>query len=90
MAAPAAATTLPQGDSVCVALAIPDPDAAGPAADYTVYTISVTHESGLRSTYEPVRGTVGTGSRVSKGQVIGTAPSARSKARSTCEISVDT
>lgn len=35
-------------------------------------TISITHESGLRSTYEPVRGTVGTGSRVSKGQVIGT------------------
>ncbi|EAP97757.1 hypothetical protein JNB_19843 [Janibacter sp. HTCC2649] len=34
-------------------------------------TISVTHDSGLRSTYEPVRGTVDTGARVSEGQVIG-------------------
>ncbi|MEO7270125.1 MAG: M23 family metallopeptidase [Knoellia sp.] len=35
-------------------------------------TISVTHESGLRSTYEPVRGAVGVGAQVSEGQVIGT------------------
>jgi murein DD-endopeptidase MepM/ murein hydrolase activator NlpD len=34
-------------------------------------TLSVTHASGLRSTYEPVRGIVGVGSRVSEGQVIG-------------------
>lgn len=34
-------------------------------------TVSVTHASGLRSTYEPVRGTVATGIRVTKGQVIG-------------------
>lgn len=35
-------------------------------------TVSVTHASGLRSTYEPVRGSVDTGSTVVAGQVIGT------------------
>lgn len=35
-------------------------------------TVSVTHSSGLRSTYEPVRGAVVTGARVSKGQTIAT------------------
>lgn len=34
-------------------------------------TVSVTHASGLRSTYEPVRGDVTTGSQVTKGQIIG-------------------
>lgn len=34
-------------------------------------TVSVTHASGLRSTYEPVQGVVSTGSQVTKGQVIG-------------------
>jgi murein DD-endopeptidase MepM/ murein hydrolase activator NlpD len=34
-------------------------------------TVSVTHSSGLRSTYEPVRGSVATGSTVTAGQVIG-------------------
>ncbi|WP_353950622.1 peptidoglycan DD-metalloendopeptidase family protein [Knoellia sp. S7-12] len=34
-------------------------------------TVSVTHASGLRSTYEPVRGVVSTGTRVTNGQVIG-------------------
>ncbi|MFC7491808.1 MULTISPECIES: murein hydrolase activator EnvC family protein [unclassified Knoellia] len=35
-------------------------------------TVSITHASGLRSTYEPVRGAVSTGARVSAGQLIGT------------------
>lgn len=35
-------------------------------------TVSVTHASGLRSTYEPVRGSVTTGSTVAAGQVIAT------------------
>lgn len=34
-------------------------------------TVSVTHSFGLRSTYEPVRGSVATGSTVRAGQVIG-------------------
>lgn len=34
-------------------------------------TVSLTHASGLRSTYEPVRGAVSTGTAVSKGQVVG-------------------
>lgn len=34
-------------------------------------TVSVTHASGLRSTYEPVAGAVATGERVVEGQVIG-------------------
>jgi len=35
-------------------------------------TVSVTHPSGLRSTYEPVRGSVVTGSTVATGQILGT------------------
>jgi len=35
-------------------------------------TVSVTHPSGLRSTYEPVRGGLVTGSSVATGQVLGT------------------
>ncbi|MEO6018680.1 MAG: M23 family metallopeptidase [Knoellia sp.] len=35
-------------------------------------TVTVTHRSGLRSTYEPVRGAVATGSMVAEGHVIGT------------------
>lgn len=35
-------------------------------------TVSVSHASGLRSTYEPVRGSVATGSMVAAGQVIAT------------------
>lgn len=34
-------------------------------------TVSVTHADGLRSTYEPVRGEVATGSTVAQGQVLG-------------------
>lgn len=34
-------------------------------------TVSVTHANGLRSTYEPVRGVVATGSTVTEGQVLG-------------------
>lgn len=34
-------------------------------------TVSVTHASGLRSTYEPVRGEVAVGAAVTSGQVIG-------------------
>ena len=35
-------------------------------------TVSVTHASGVRSTYEPVDATVSTGDRVARGQRIGT------------------
>ena len=35
-------------------------------------TVSVTHPSGVRSTYEPVRGTVSRGSSVGRGETIGT------------------
>lgn len=35
-------------------------------------TVSVTHGTGLRSTYEPVRGSVAAGSTVAEGQVLGT------------------
>lgn len=35
-------------------------------------TVSVTHASGLRSTYEPIRGVVRMGAAVHEGQVIGT------------------
>lgn len=34
-------------------------------------TVSVTHASGLRSTYQPVRGSVSTGSTVAEGESIG-------------------
>lgn len=43
---------------------------AGPVAGRGV--VSIDHDGGLRTTYEPVRPSVSTGSRVRRGEVIGT------------------
>lgn len=46
-------------------------------------TVSITHASGLRSTYEPVHGVAVTGSNVAKGQLIGSV-SGRSHCGGSC------
>ncbi|MBM9466863.1 M23 family metallopeptidase [Nakamurella sp. YIM 132084] len=62
LAAPAGASVLAAADGVVTF--------AGPVAGRPVLTVR--HDSGLRSSFEPVTATVATGSRVSRGQVLGT------------------
>lgn len=47
-------------------------------------TLSITHASGIRSTYEPVTSPLPKGARVARGDVIGTLSDARSHCTPTC------